>query len=211
MKKILFSLSCLLVAASLSASAPGTTIRRFTAPKTLAADASEQLYKVTPELTVDIPGGHIAQGMHAIPHNFTHYDYPAANGYFELPAGVYDFMFLFFKGNENYVVMRENVTVDADMTVRASMSEADQLISARMVMSDGSEIRPNTILGFDDVGERIFDTDGNVTAASQSIHLFPLNGNSALSYSSSFYRMKFFTKLSVRQMPLKRYIAGSRS
>lgn len=190
MKKILLTLSCLLVAASMSASAPGTTIRRFTAPKTLAADASEQLYKVTPELTVDIPGGHIAQGMYAIPHNFTHYDYSAENGCFELPAGFYDFMFLFFKGNENYVVMRENVAVDADMTVKASMSEADQLLSARMVLSDGSEIRPNTIIGFDDVGERIFDTDGNVTAASQCIHLIALNGNSAASYAGSFYRMK---------------------
>lgn len=190
MKKILFSLSCLLVAVSMSASAPGTTIRRFTAPKTLAAETEEPLFKVTPDLTVDIPGGHIAQGMYAIPHNFTHYDYSAENGCFELAAGFYDFMFLFFKGNENYVVMRENVAVDADMTVKASMSEADQLLSARMVLSDGSEIRPNTIIGFDDAGERIFDTDGNVTAASQCIHLIALNGNSAASYTGSFYRMK---------------------
>ena len=41
MKKILLTLSCLLVAVSMSASAPGTTIRRFTAPKTLAAETEE--------------------------------------------------------------------------------------------------------------------------------------------------------------------------
>lgn len=190
MKKILLTLSFLVVAASLSASAPGTTIRRFTAPKTLAADASEQLYKVTPELTVDIPGGDIAPVMHAVPHNFTHYDYGADEDYFELPAGVYDFLFYFYKGDENYVVVRENVDVKSDMTVKAAMSEADQLLSARMVLSDGSEIRPNTIIGFDDAGERIFDTDGNVAAASQCIHLIALNGNSAASYTGSFYRMK---------------------
>lgn len=190
MKKILLTLSFLVVAASLSASAPGTTIRRFTAPKTLAADASEQLYKVTPELNVDIPGGDIAPGMHAVPHNFTHYDYGADEDYFELPAGVYDFLFYFYKGDENYVVVRENVDVKSDMTVKAAMSEADQLLSARMVLSDGSEILPNTIIGFDQDGERIFADDGNVLAASQCIHLIALNGNSATSYLSSFYRWK---------------------
>lgn len=190
MKKILLSLSFLVVAASLSASAPGTTIRRFTAPKTVVADASEQLYKVTPELTVDIPGGDIAPGMHAVPHNFTHYDYGADEDYFELPAGVYDFLFYFYKGDENYVVVRENVDVKSDMTVKAVMSEADQLLSARMVLSDGSEILPNTIIGFDNDGERIFADDGNVLAASQCIHLIALNGNSAASYTGSFYRMK---------------------
>ena len=190
MKKILLSLSCLLVAASMSASAPGTTIRRFTAPKTVVADASEQLYKVTPELNVDIPGGDIAPGMHAVPHNFTHYDYGADEDYFELPAGMYDFLFYFYKGDENYVVVRENVDVKSDMTVKAAMSEADQLLSARMVLSDGSEILPNTIIGFDQDGERIFADDGNVLAASQCIHLIALNGNSATSYLSSFYRWK---------------------
>lgn len=190
MKKILFSLSCLLVAASLSASAPGTTIRRFAAPKTLAAETEEPLFKVTPELTVDIPGGGTTPMIYAVPHNFTDYDYSPEEDCFELPAGVYDFIFTFYKGYENYVVVRENVTVDADMTVRASMSEADQLLSARMVLSDGSEIRPNTIIGFDDAGERIFDVDGNVAAASQCIHLIALNGNSAASYTGSFYRMK---------------------
>lgn len=190
MKKILLTLSFLVVAASLSASAPGTTIRRFTAPKILAADASEQLYKVTPELNVDIPGGDIAPGMHAVPHNFTHYDYGADEDYFELPAGMYDFLFYFYKGDENYVVVRENVDVKSDMTVKAAMSEADQLLSARMVLSDGSEILPNTIIGFDNDGERIFADDGNVLAASQCIHLIALNGNSARSYLSQFYRLK---------------------
>lgn len=190
MKKFLLTLSFLVVAASLSASAPGTTIRRLSAPKTLAADASEQLYKVTPELTVDISGGDIAPGMHAVPHNFTHYDYGADEDYFELPAGMYDFLFYFYKGDENYVVVRENVDVKSDMTVKAAMSEADQLLSARMVLSDGSEILPNTIIGFDQDGERIFADDGNVLAASQCIHLIALNGNSARSYLSSFYRWK---------------------
>lgn len=190
MKKILLTLSCLLVAASMSASAPGTTIRRFAAPKTLAAETEEPLFKVTPDLTVDIPGGGTTPMIYAVPHNFTDYDYSPEEDCFELPAGVYDFIFTFYKGDENYVVVRENVTVDADMTVKASMSEADQLLSARMVLSDGSEIRPNAIIGFDDAGERIFDTDGNVAAASQCIHLIALNGNSAASYTGSFYRMK---------------------
>lgn len=190
MKKILFSLSCLLVAASMSASAPGTTIRRFAAPKTLAAETEEPLFKVTPELTVDIPGGDIAPGMHAVPHNFTHYDYGADEDYFELPAGVYDFLFYFYKGDEQYVVVRENVAVESDMTVKAAMSEADQELSAQMVLSDGRDILPNTIIGFDQDGERIFADDGNVLAASQCIHLIALNGNSATSYLSQFYRLK---------------------
>lgn len=190
MKKILLTLSCLLVAASMSASAPGTTIRRFMAPKTLAAETEEPLFKVTPDLTVDIPGGGTTPMIYAVPHNFTDYDYSPEEDCFELPAGVYDFIFTFYKGDENYVVVRENVTVDADMTVKASMSEADQLLSARMVLSDGSEIRPNAIIGFDQDGERIFADDGNVLAASQCIHLIALNGNSATSYLSSFYRWK---------------------
>ena len=83
MKKILLTLSCLLVAVSMSASAPGTTIRRFTAPKTLAAETEEPLFKVTPDLTVDIPGGGTTPMIYAVPHNFTDYDYSPEEDCFE--------------------------------------------------------------------------------------------------------------------------------
>ena len=117
--------------------------RRAAAP---AAD-DEQKIKVTVELAYDAANG-VTPSMftYAVPKGilWIYGGMPISDTTleFELPAGTYDFMFPFNAeyGNQ-YFVCRENVEVTADMEMKVSVDEADQLITFAPILPDGSALQ----------------------------------------------------------------------
>lgn len=61
---------------------------------------------------------------------------------FSLTEGVYDFIAMFMSNDATYLIVKENVNVNQDLTLTADCKDADQKLECNFVLPNGSEIQP---------------------------------------------------------------------